>query len=80
MVDPATSPLALSRALISACFPPQRSCQPSPMTRPSLTMTAPTMGLGLTKPSPRLAKVRARFMYRSSWVNPILPSIGWLIP
>src|SRR5688572_16510194 len=39
----------------SACASPGRCVLPSPITRPSLTITAPTIGLGLVCPRTRAA-------------------------
>src|SRR4051794_39853381 len=47
-------------ALTSAWAPPYSSCQPSPSTSPSRATTAPTTGLGLTRPAPRSASSIAR--------------------
>src|SRR2546421_125813 len=44
----------------SACGPPSRSCQPSATGSPSRAITAPTRGLGLTRPRPRSAISIAR--------------------
>src|SRR5436305_6864458 len=44
----------------SACGPPRRSCQPSETGSPSRAITAPTRGLGLTRPRPRSAISIAR--------------------
>src|SRR5436305_1894224 len=44
----------------SACGPPSRSCQPSATGSPSRAITAPTSGLGLTRPRPRSAISIAR--------------------
>ena len=43
----------------SACAPPYSACQPSPTGSPPST-TAPTSGLGCTRPQPRQARSRAR--------------------
>ena len=43
-----------------------RSCQPSPTTSPSRTMTQPTRGLGVVVYSPRSARRSARAMKRWS--------------
>ena len=50
---------AVRRASISACGPPKRPCQPSPITRSPWAMTQPTRGLGSTRPCPRSAKAKA---------------------
>jgi hypothetical protein len=61
-VEPRTGSVALSMALISAWFSPQHRWYPFPMTRPFLTITAPTRGLGQAQGAPRLARARAIFM------------------
>src|ERR1700735_1466727 len=43
---------------------------PSPMMRPALTRTAPTIGFGCASATPRRAKSRARCMY-TSWDAPV---------
>ena len=59
-------------AFRSAWRSPYSACQPSPMMRPSFTMTAPTRGFGETRPVPRSARRQARCMY-SSWVMKCVP-------
>ena len=63
---------AASNAMISACGPPKSACHPSPMTcwwlAPSRTATtAPTIGLGSTRPSPRRASSNARVIAAVSY-------------
>ena len=65
-VAPRARSPASARATTSACGPPLRSCQPSPTISPSLTMTAPTTGLGRVVPRPRSASSMARSRKRGS--------------
>ena len=46
-------PSAARMACTSACSPPYSWCQPSPSTSRSRATSAPTLGLGLTRPAPR---------------------------
>ena len=57
-----------SRAARSACRPPSSAWNPSPMTSPSRTMTAPTSGLGLTRPRPPSASSSARADVPDPWL------------
>ena len=66
IVAPAGDSVQCARALRSACASPQRSWKPSPMTRPSFTTTAPTMGFGEVQPTPRPASSRALRIYSVS--------------
>src|SRR5216683_1223382 len=59
MVAPRAAGPARASASVSACGRPPGCVQPRPTTRPSLTMTQPTAGLGQTVPSPRPAKASA---------------------
>ena len=56
------APTIAASAAASACGRPAFSCQPSPMTRPSLTITQPTRGFGVVLYRPRRASCRARAM------------------
>jgi hypothetical protein len=47
MVEPDGSSLQSSIAIRSACASPAGCVMPSPITRPFLTTTAPTIGFGL---------------------------------
>ena len=59
---------ASESALTSAWAWPRRSWNPSPITLPSAeTITAPTIGFGLTEPRPRAASSSARRMCTPSW-------------
>src|SRR6185312_826542 len=49
-------------AATSACGPPARSCQPSPMILPSFATTQPTRGFGCVVAAPRAASSSARAM------------------
>src|SRR6185437_16868064 len=51
---------AVLSAVTSACGPPNSACHPSAMVLPFWSTTAPTMGLGATRPQPRNARSRAR--------------------
>src|SRR5206468_13082798 len=54
-----------------------RSCQPSPITAPSRTITQPTRGFGVAVYRPRSASKSARAMNaRSASVNAIIGSAG----
>ena len=59
IVLPDGSSVHAARASLSACRQPYFLCQPFPITRSSLTTTAPTRGLGLTKPFPLSASSMA---------------------
>src|SRR5919198_298527 len=59
MVAPAVWPAASSSAITSAWLSPGGWVIPSPITRPSLTTTAPTMGFGLVCPRARPASSMA---------------------
>ena len=59
-VAPAVLPAAASSAMTSACASPGGWVMPSPITRPSLTTTAPTIGFGLVCPRARAASSIAR--------------------
>ncbi len=59
-VAPRADSRQAAKAFRSACGPPQRSCHPCPMMRPSRTTTAPTSGLGFTHPAPFPASSMAR--------------------
>ncbi len=64
----AASP-ASSSAITSACFTPAHVWNPRPTTRPSCTTTAPTAGLGDTRPKPwrarsSAARIHSGFMVR----------------
>src|SRR5690606_13574607 len=61
----ARSPAAAS-ATASACGSPYCACQPSAITSPSRTTTAPTSGLGCTRPQPRHASPMARRIHSRS--------------
>ena len=62
----------MANAFRSAWAPPNFSCHPSPMIRPSLTITAPTTGLGAVWPRPRNASSKALFIYLSSSISCLL--------
>ena len=66
-----TACLLYTSAARSAWGPPKKAWYPWPMTAPSLTMTAPTRGLGFTRPSPLAARERARPMQVLSVVSHI---------
>ena len=59
-VAPAVFPAAASSAMASACCSPGGWVMPSPITRSSLTTTAPTIGFGLVCPRARVASSMAR--------------------
>ncbi len=61
-VAPSTDSFAAASARASACGSPARSCQPSAITRPSFTITQPTLGLGVDVLRPRSVSARARTM------------------
>ncbi len=66
MVAPAVLPAAASRAITSAWLSPGGWVTPSPITRSSLTTTAPTIGLGLVCPRARPASSMALSRWRTS--------------
>ena len=55
IVAPAVSPAASSSAITLGVASPGGCVMPSPITRPSLTTTAPTIGFGLVCPRARPA-------------------------
>ena len=65
-VLPAGSSAHAASASRSAWGWPHAVCQPSPMMRPSFTITAPTSGFGLVQPVPLSASASARAMKASS--------------
>ena len=65
-VAPCAARLARRSASVSACGRPPSCVQPRPTMTPSLTMTAPTAGLGAVLPSPRRPSDKASRMKRSS--------------
>ena len=71
MVAPAGSWVQAARAARSAWRSPHLAWYPWPMTWPSLTITAPTMGLGLVHPAPFWARERAWAIY--SWSVIVTP-------
>ena len=64
-----SAPPAAAIAARSACGSPSAVWKPSPSTRPSRTITAPTSGLGLVRPRPPSASsiARARCSASVAW-------------
>ena len=58
-VAPRAASPASASAIASACGRPPGWVQPRPTTRPSSTMTQPTLGLGAVRPRPRSASASA---------------------
>ena len=66
IVAPEGSSSQADRAMRSACDSPGGWVMPSPITRPCLTITAPTIGLGLVWPRARAASSMALSRCRAS--------------
>src|SRR5437763_1137465 len=66
IVAPAGSAVHADRASRSACGMPAAAWKPSPMVRPSFTITAPTSGFGLVRPRASEPSSIALLRWRSS--------------